>query len=130
MPIRLTDSPAKAKKDARLGARLIKDLPAPARGSKIYYDGDPTGFAVRVTAGGVRTFVMNYTVRTNGIRRLKKIGRHGPNGWTVTAARDEAQRLRKLIDSGGDPMGDIHAARAAPNVADLAELYCEERLPS
>ncbi len=129
MPIRLTDSPAKAKKDGHLGARLIKDLPAPERGSKIFYDGSPTGFAVRVTAGGVRTFVMSYTVRTNGIRRLKKIGRHGPNGWTVTAARDEAQRLRKLIDAGGDPMGDIHAARAAPNVADLAELYCEERLP-
>ena len=130
MPIRLTDSPAKAKKDARLGARLIKDLPAPERGSKIFYDGSPTGFALRVTAKGVRTFVMSYTVRTNGIRRLKKIGQHGPNGWTVTEAREEAKRLRKLIDDGGDPMGEIHAARAAPNVADLADLYCEERLPS
>ncbi len=130
MPIRLTDSPAKAKKDAALGARLIKDLPAPERGSKIYYDGDPTGFAVRVTAGGVRTFVMSYTVRTNGIRRLRKIGRHGPNGWTVTEARAEAKDLRKQIDAGGDPMGELHAARAAPTVADLADLYCEERLPS
>ncbi len=45
MPIRLTDSPAKAKKDGHLGARLITDLPAPARGSKIHYDSDPTGFA-------------------------------------------------------------------------------------
>ncbi len=130
MPIRLTDSPAKAKKDAHLGARLIKDLPAPERGSKIYYDGDPTGFAVRVTAKGVRTFVLNYTVRSNGIRRLKKIGQHGPNGWTVTEARAEAKRLRQLIDAGGDPMGEIHAARAAPNVADLAKLYCERRLPN
>ena len=130
MPIRLTDSPAKAKKDAHLGAQLIRDLPTPERGSKIYYDGDPVGFAVRITAGGARTFVMNYTVRTNGIRRLKKIGRHGPNGWTVTAAREEAKGLRKLIDNGGDPMGEIHAARAAPNVADLAELYCERKLPS
>ncbi len=127
MSIRLTDSPAKAKKDA--AARLIKDLPAPARGSKIHYDSDPTGFALRVTAGGVRTFVMSYTVQGNGIRRLKKIGKHGPNGWTVTEARAEAKRLRKLIDAGGDPMGEIHAARAAPNVADLAGLYCEERLP-
>ena len=114
MPIRLTDSPAKAKKDAALGARLIKDLPAPERGSKIYYDGDPTGFAVRVTAGGVRTFVMSYTVRTNGIRRLRKIGRHGPNGWTVTEAREEAKDLRKQIDAGGDPMGELRAARAVP----------------
>ncbi len=129
MSIRLTDSPAKAKKDAHLGARLIKDLPTPARGSKIHYDSDPTGFALRVTAGGVRTFVMSYTVQGNGIRRLKKIGQHGPSGWTVTEARAEAKRLRQIIDAGGDPMGEIHAARAAPNVADLAELYCEERLP-
>ncbi len=129
MPIRLTDSPAKAKKDAALGARLIKDLPAPERGSKIYYDGDPVGFAVRITTGGARTFVMNYTVRTSGVRRLKKIGQHGRNDWTVTEARAKAKRLRKLIDDGGDPMGEIHAARAAPNVADLADLYCEDRLP-
>ena len=129
MAIRLTDSPVKAKKDRGLGARLVNDLPAPNRGSKIYYDGSPVGFALRVTARGVRSFVMSYTVRTNGIRRLKTIGRHGPDNWNVTAARKEALRLRNLINEGEDPMGELHAARKAPSVAELAERYCEHRLP-
>jgi integrase len=129
MAIRLTDSPVRAKKDRGLGARLVNDLPAPNRGSNIYYDGSPVGFALRVTARGVRSFVMSYTVRTNGIRRLKTIGRHGPDNWTVTAARKEALRLRNLINEGEDPMGELHAARQAPSVAELAERYCERRLP-
>ncbi len=129
MAIRLTDSPVKAQKDRDLGARLVSDLPAPDRGSKIYYDGSPVGFALRVTARGVRSFVMNYTVRTNGIRRIKTIGRHGPDNWTVKAARKEALRLRTLINEGEDPMGELHAARQAPSVAELAKRYCECRLP-
>ncbi len=129
MAIRLTDSPFKAKTDRELGARLVNDLPAPDRGSKIYHDGSPAGFALRVTACGVRSFVMRYTVRTNGIRRLKTIGRHGPDNWTVKAARKEALRLRNLINQGEDPMGELHAARQAPSVAELAERYCERRLP-
>ena len=129
MAIRLTDSPFKAKTDRELGARLVNDLPAPDRGSKIYHDGSPAGFALRVTACGVRSFVMRYTVRTNGIRRLKTIGRHGPDNWTVKAARKEALRLRTRINEGEDPMGDLHAAREAPSVAELAERYCEFRLP-
>ncbi len=123
MAIRLTDSPVKAKKDRDLGARLVNDLPAPNRGSKIYYDGSPVGFALRVTARGVRSFVMSYTVRTNGIRRLKTIGRHGPDNWTVTAARKEALRLRNLINEGEDPMGELHAARQAPSVAEPRKRY-------
>ena len=41
MAIRLTDSPFKAKTDRGFGARLVNDLPAPDRGSKIYYDRSP-----------------------------------------------------------------------------------------
>ena len=128
MAIRLTDSPIKAKKERELGARLVNDLPAPDRGNKIYYDGSPVGFGVRVTDRGVRSFVMRYTVRTNGIRRLKTIGRHGPDNLNLTAARKEALRLRNLINEGEDPMGELHTARQAPSVAELAERYCERRL--
>jgi hypothetical protein len=45
--------------------RIVRELPAPARGAKITYDGgDPrrrvSGFGVRVTAAGQRAFILNY----------------------------------------------------------------------
>ena len=49
MTIRLTDSPTRAKRDRKFGARLVNDLPAPDRGNKIYYNGSPVGFGVRVS---------------------------------------------------------------------------------
>ena len=37
--------------------------------------------------------------------------------------------LKKQIDRGGDPLGDIHAGRAAPTVADLCDRFVADYLP-
>ena len=41
----------------RLTDRIVKRLPAPARGNKVTYDDAVKGFGVRVTAAGARAFV-------------------------------------------------------------------------
>ncbi len=84
--------------------RFVRDLPAPPRGATITYDGgDPkrrvSGFGVRVTAAGVRAFVLNYRVR--GIERCYTIGKFPE--WNVSRARDRAKELKRTIDQGGDP---------------------------
>ena len=77
---------------------MVKALPLPAKGATIAYGGDLPGFGVRVTANGVRSFVLNYMCA--GRKRRMTIG-HFPN-WSVTAAREEARSLRRQV---GDPLG-------------------------
>jgi integrase len=109
----------------RLTDRLVKTLPAPPTGSKITYDSEVAGFAVRVTAAGARAFILRYRVGSRG--RLLTIG--GFPDWSSTAAREEAKALKRRIDRGEDPMGERHEARAAPTVGDLCDRYITEHLP-
>jgi integrase len=104
----------------------VKRLPAPTHGHKIVYDGTVPGFGMRVTASGHRAFILNYHTKARRERRIT-IGSSG--SWTVGAARIRARELRRVIESGGDPLGDIEQARAAPTVADLAKRFEEQHLP-
>ena len=125
LPVRTQRGPE--GKMAQLTDSLIRQLPLPATGSKIHYAGDPAGFGVRVTAGGARSFVLNFRVRGSGRERRYTIGKF-PD-WSVGDARRRAQKLRRLIAEGGDPLGDIEAERAAPTVAELCDRFEQEHLP-
>jgi integrase len=103
------------------------ELDTPSSGNKIVYDGgDPkkavTGFGVRITKSGARSFILNY--RCHGIERRYTIGSF-PD-WKVSVAREEAKRLKRLVDQGRDPMGERDEARAAPTVNDLITRYLSE----
>lgn len=106
---------------------IVKHLPAPARNNKIYYDASQAGFGARVTANGHRSFILNYTTRGASRERRYTIGAF-PN-WSTVAARNEARRLRRLIDNGGDPLGQIEDERSAPNLSDLIERFADEHFP-
>ncbi|MGB6913651.1 MAG: tyrosine-type recombinase/integrase, partial [Pseudolabrys sp.] len=110
---------------AKLTDAVVKALPAPTSGEKITYDEAMKGFGIRVTAAGARSFVLNYRTRLGRERRYT-IGRF-PN-WKTSPARTEALELRKVVDRGGDPLGDIHAGRKAPTVADLCDRFEAEHL--
>jgi integrase len=110
----------------KLTDAIIKRLPVPAEGYEITWDAQVAGFGARVTAGGARSFLLNYRTRLGRARRFT-IGTFP--SWSAGAARDEARRLKTQIDRGGDPLGDIKAGRAAPTVADLCERFIAEYLP-
>jgi integrase len=105
---------------------IIKQLPLPAKGSKVHYDAVTKGFGISVTAAGARSFVLNYRVKGTGRERRITIGRY-PD-WMTTAARSEAQRLRRLIDQGSDPLGDLEDQRSAPTMADLIDRFVTEHV--
>jgi integrase len=109
----------------RLTDATVKRLALPERAARIYPDGGVPGFGCRVTAAGARSFVLRYRTRA-GRERTFTIGSAGD--WQVTAARAEAKRLRRLIDQGGDPVGDIAAARSAPSVHDLIRRFDDEHV--
>jgi hypothetical protein len=110
----------------RLTAKYIKSLAPPAKGSKIFYDGDLAGFGIRITVNDARSFVLNYTTREGRERRLT-IG--GAESWSAEAARQKARDLKRLIDDGGDPLSAIEEARDAPAVAELIAKFESEHLP-
>jgi hypothetical protein len=90
---------------------IVKRLPAPAKGNKVYYDSDLPGFGCRVTAADARSFVFNYRTKAGRERRIT-IGKattrtNDSNVWRTTGAREQAKRLRRIVDQGGDPLGDI-----------------------
>ena len=105
---------------------LVKRLPVPKTGKKITYDSEVMGFGCRVYSSGARTFVLNY--RTHG-RRERRITIGSFPDWNTATARSEAGKLKQIIDRGGDPLGDVKAARRAPTVGDLCDRFIKEYLP-
>jgi len=84
---------------ASLTQTFAKRVKPPKEGYRIHYDGGIHGFGLRVTVHGAKSFVLNYRVR--GRERRYTIGQMG--AWTADTARQEAQRLRALVDRGDDP---------------------------
>jgi integrase len=99
--------------------------PGPGRKEVFHSDDDTRGLRLRVMDTGVRSWVFEY--RAHGRERLLTIGR--AETWPLKLVREEAHRLRRLVDVGGDPMGERHAQRAAPTMNDLIERWREERAP-
>jgi integrase len=115
----------------RLTEGFIKGLVPPERGSRLIWDTELTGFAVRVFAPtkahseGARTFLVSYWL--NGTERRLRIG-SWPD-WSVMAARAEAKAVRQRVDRGEDPASERRKRREAPIMLDLAERYKLEHLP-
>ena len=109
----------------RLTDALVRKTLPPARGQTLLWDGEVKGFALRVTSGGAKSFVLDY--RAEGRQRRFTIGSY-PD-WSVQAARQAAKELKRDVDQGRDPMAERHSARGAPTLQDLWERYQVEHLP-
>jgi len=102
----------------------VRGFDPPKTGNVIRYDGagGVPGFGLRVTANGVRAFVLSY--RTKGLARRYTIGRYPV--WSVAAARKRAATLRRVVDSGEDPVQDKRdAAERGMRFGELANLYLD-----
>jgi integrase len=92
----------------KLSEETVRRLPVPETGNRVFYfAGDklqgavaPRGFGVRVTAGGNRSFVLNYRLR--GREHRYTIGAF-PD-WSALKAVREARSLRQRVDRGEDPL--------------------------
>ena len=110
----------------RLTDLIVKRLPTPESGNRITYDAALPGFGIRITAADARAFVLRYRRRSDGRQRVFTIGSFP--AWGVGAARDEAKRLKRAIDGGADPLGEIETSREAPTIADLAERFLTDHV--
>jgi hypothetical protein len=105
---------------AYISASVVSTL-KPKTSRYVVWDRDLSGFGLRVTPNGERTYVLKY--RTNdGRQRWFTIGRHG-SPWTPELARREAHRLLGEIVLGNDPAASKLEKRTGTTVVTLAERY-------
>jgi integrase len=105
---------------------LVKRLPLPDKGSKKYYDDTGKGFGVCITAAGSRSFVLRYWTKS-GRQRCITLGSFPT--WGTARARSRALELKRQIEAGADPLGDIEKARSATTVNGLCDRFVAEYLP-
>jgi integrase len=100
---------------------VVTKLKAPKQGNEVSWDDMVGGFGVRITAGGVIAFILNY--RVAGRERRYTIGRWPV--WSAAAARSEAIALLDKIGKGADPLEARVSDRSQPLMSDLAHDYME-----
>jgi hypothetical protein len=109
----------------RLNDAIVRKLPSPPKGYQLIWDTEIKGFGVRVTAAGAKSFILNY--RASGVGRRHTIGSF-PD-WPTSAAREEAKRLKRIVDVGGDPALERREQRKAPTIASLIERWRTDHAP-
>ncbi len=99
------------------------DSIAPGSRDVFLWDTEIPGFGVKVTPGGKRVYVLQYTFGDR--TRRYTIGQHGVD-VTADEARREARRLRGHVAEGNDPADESAAMRAVPTLAEFATRYLTE----
>ena len=119
-----------------MGTKLTETIVASAtcpvgKPDVVLFDSVLPGFGLRVTAGGARTFVLQY--KALGKRRRVTIGRYGE--LTLAQARRKAEALRGAIREGRDPalerrerLRAQHAAEAEAKTRAAIEAFTVGRL--
>ncbi len=94
-----------------------------AKPGQTIWDGEIKGFGLRVWASGARSYFLKY--RRGGAQRWHTIGVHG-DGWTLKTARDEAFRLKAMVNEGRDPAAEKKRDREAETFDTFADRYLDE----
>ena len=91
----------------------------------VYWDGELTGFGVRVRKSGRKNYFVQ--TRISGKLRWFTIGQHGP--ITLEEARAAALEILALAKRGIDPRDDDAKRAAEPVMADLGKRFLEDYVP-
>ncbi len=102
--------------------KAVERIAPPKQGYVVAWDRQLKGFGIRVTAAGVRSFVLNY--RINGKERRATIGRFGV--LSADEAREIAAGWLGGLRKGLDPIKEREAYKERMTFRALAELYVED----
>ena len=113
--------PNRIPKLTRRAVEAIK----PNGADTIYWDGELTGFALRIRKSGRKNYVLQTRVR--GKLRWFTIGQHGR--ITADEARAAALEILAQAKKGIDPRDADAKQQAEPVMADLGRRFLEEYVP-
>lgn len=103
----------------KITKRVVEAVPPPTTGYTLHWDSTLRGFGLRVTASGVRSFILR--CRINGKERRITLGRYGP--LTTEQARREATKLLGAIATGRDPVAERRQSKA--EAVSLGQVFAE-----
>ena len=103
----------------RLTEAFVRKTLTPARGQTFHWDAEVKGFALRVTSGGAKSFVVDY--RVDGRQRRFTIGAY-PD-WSVQAARQAAKELKREVERAAIRWASAMMSGPRPRCSDLWERY-------
>jgi integrase len=106
----------------RLTKRIVEST-QPTSNDVILMDTDLTGFGLKVTPKGRRSYFLYYRTKS-GTQRRPNIGQHGP--LTCEQAREIAKDWLADVAKGGDPSQDRKSTRLAPTVAEVCQRFMDE----
>src|SRR4051794_32352637 len=109
--------PARSLTDAE-----VRSLKAGPDQRLVVYDAKARGLCLRVTA---RTRSWSFIYRPKGGAKQKRFTIGDYPAWSLSAAREKALTLRRLVQDGGDPVVNGKTRREALTVAALVERFIE-----
>lgn len=121
------------------GVKLTKrvvDAAEPRARRYAVYDSAIPGFALRVYPTGKKVWTLEYRPgeggRSTAVKRVTIGAAYDPSGkvadFTPDAARREAERLRAVVLTGGDPQGEKASRRKAMTMSELATAFLEDHV--
>ncbi len=125
-------SPEPIRRGARLTRGRIADGVEHAREAGrdlILWCVEPVGFGCRIRASGAASYIFQYRVRGGADGPTRKLTFVMPSWFTPEAAGGVAGLAALAAALGVDPQRDKMAARRAPTIAELFELWRREEGP-
>jgi len=116
-----------AKRNATLLTnRVCKNVEKQTRRYHIW-DGDLTGFGLRIEPSGTKTFIVKYRANGGGRRATQKVVTIGRLGvLTPELARRHAKKILGCVALGDDPAAELQARRRQMRMSELIALYENE----
>ncbi len=102
----------------KITTRFVQGLEPPATRTD-HFDGELTGFHVRVTPKGHKSFGVLYR---NGAGKMARYTIGAYPAWPVSRARADARKVLRAVEGGLDPAADRRAERDARWRATEAEM--------
>src|SRR6516164_5268145 len=102
---------------------FVASVKPPAEGQVDYWDEKLTGFGLRVSQGGTKTWMMMYRTREGQLKRYR-LGTYPP--MELGPARKHTKDLLADVQKGVDIAAVKHAARDGDSFGILAERYMKE----
>jgi len=113
-----------AATSSKITKTLVDKLEIPATGQIFFRDSKLKGFAVRITSGGAKSFIIEKRI-AGQVKRIT-LGRYPE--LTVERARKEALKLLGNIASGGNPIADKQlSALQTTTLGDAFTAYLNAR---